>query len=248
MVTGASGCSLPSFGPPEPASDEGQGVLSLWQGFFLAAMAVGALVWGLLIFVLVRYRRNRDGNGDEIPSQNAYNIPVEVVYTVTPILVVAVLFGLSVATEDRVTSLDDDPAVEVEVVGFQWSWQFRYPDENIVITGDVGEPPELVLPVDQAAHLELVSADVAHSFWIPDFLSKRDLIPGVENTIRVTPNKLGSYVGRCGEFCGSDHWSMNFSVHVVPEAEFEVWLDEQRTEQEQAEPAEIEPAEQSEES
>lgn len=227
-VAAAGGCSLPAFGPPDPVSDEGRRILSLWQGFFLTAMGVGALVWGLLIFVLIRYRRNRDGDHDEIPSQTSYNIPIEIVYTLTPVMIVALLFGFSVATENRVTSVDEDPAVEVEVVGFQWSWQFRYPDEGIVVTGDAEQPPEMVLPLDEPAQLELVSSDVAHSFWVPDFLSKRDLIPGVNNVIQVTPDTAGTYVGRCAEFCGLDHWSMYFSVRVVPEPEFQAWLREQQ--------------------
>jgi cytochrome c oxidase subunit 2 len=221
LAVATAGCSLPSGGAPDPASDEGSRIHSLWQGFLLAALAVGALVWGLLVYVLIRYRRRND----DVPQQRPYNIPVEVIYTVTPVLVVAVLFGFSVATENRVTAVDDDDAaVEVEVIGFQWSWQFRYPDEDLIITGVPGEPPEMVLPVDRPAHLRLVSTDVNHSFWVPDFLSKRDLIPGVDNEIQVTPTQTGSYVGRCAEFCGLDHWRMNFSVRVVTDDEYDDWL------------------------
>lgn len=226
-----SGCEVPRFGLPEAATDEADSILSLWQGFFLAALGVGALVWGLILYAIIRFRRGRDGDGDEIPTQKQYNIPVEVVYTVTPILAVAVLFGFSVATEDNVTSLSDDPAVRVDVIGFQWSWQFDYPDEDVSIRGEPGEPPELVLPLGQPAQLHLVSTDVAHSFWVPELLSKRDLIPGVDNTIEVTPNRAGSYTGRCAEFCGLDHWQMAYSLRVVPEAEYETWLAEERNEQ-----------------
>lgn len=222
-----SGCDLPRFGYPKPASDQAESLLELWQGFFVAALGVGALVWGLIIYAIVRFRRNRDDDGDQVPSQKQYNIPVEVVYTVAPILAVAALFSFSVATENDVNSLSDDPAVKVDVTGFQWSWQFDYPDENISVTGEPGEPPELVLPVGQTAQLNLVSTDVDHAFWVPEFLSKRDLIPGVDNTIDVTPNKTGSYTGRCAEFCGLDHWQMYYTVRVVPEDEYDDWLDEQ---------------------
>jgi cytochrome c oxidase subunit 2 len=223
-VTVAAGCELPGFGAPDPRSEEADSIFSLWQGFFLTAMAVGALVWGLLVFVVLRYRRRND----DIPNQKPYNIPVEVVYTVAPILIVAVLFGASVATENAVTDLDPDPVARIDVVGFQWSWQFVYTDDDVTITGEPGEPPELVVPLDQPVELNLVSADVAHSFWVPDFLSKRDLIPGVDNEITVTPNESGTYVGRCAEFCGLDHWRMRYTVRVVPEDEYEDWLDEQR--------------------
>jgi cytochrome c oxidase subunit II len=220
----ASGCSLPNFGAPDPKSTEGESIFSLWQGFFVASIGVAALVWGLIIYSIVRFRRR----GDDIPSQKPYNIPVEIVYTVAPVVAVALLFGFSVATEDTATRIVDDPAARIEVVGFQWSWQFVYPDEDVVVTGEPGEPPEMVIPLDRPTELELVSRDVAHAFWVPDFLSKRDLIPGVDNTITVTPTESGSYVGRCAEFCGLDHWRMFFSVRVVPEDEYEAWLDEQR--------------------
>ena len=223
-----SGCDLPGFGAPDPAAEEGESIWHLWQGFFLAALAVGALVWGLLIYVLVRYRR-RDGD-DSVPSQNAYHIPLEILYTALPVVAVAILFGFSVATQEKVDELGSDPAVTVEVVGFQWSWEFHYVDEGITVTGgtdSTDEPPELVLPVDQPARLRLVSHDVAHSFWVPDFLSKRDLIPGIRNEIEVTPTEVGTFTGRCAEYCGLDHWRMIYSVRVVSQADYEAWLAEE---------------------
>jgi cytochrome c oxidase subunit II len=235
LVTVASGCSLPTFGAPDSAAEEGDSILSLWQGFFLTALGVAGLVWGLLIYVLLRFRKSAnpagggDSDVDELPSQRAYNIPVEVIYTSVPILVVAALFGFSVATEDEVVSLTDDPAVEVDVIGFQWSWQFHYLDEDVTVTPVPGaDPPELVLPVDQPAHLNLITTDIAHSFWVPDFLAKRDLIPGIDNTIEITPTRPGTYVGRCAEFCGLDHWRMYFTVRVVSEDDFAAWIAEHR--------------------
>ncbi len=225
-VTVATGCSLPGFGAPEPRSEQGETIFSLWQGFFVAAMVVGLIVWGLLIFVLLRYRRGRVG--DEVPSQTAYHIPLEVVYTAIPILIVVVLFGVSWAAQDKVTALSADPAVKIDVVGFRWSWQFHYPDEDLTITGEPGRGPEMVIPLGRPTQLRLISDDVNHSFWVPDFLSKRDLIPGVDNVIDVTPTETGEYVGRCAEFCGLDHWRMNFSVRVVDQDEYEDWLDEQK--------------------
>ena len=224
-----AGCDLPGFGSLDPASKEGESVFTLWQGFFLAALAVGALVWGLLIFVILRYRR-RSGDGDEVPSQREYNIPLEIFYTAVPVVIVAVLFGFSVRAEDRVTTLADTPVVTVDVVGFQWSWEFHYVDEEVVIHGTPEDPPELVLPVDQPIHLRLISNDVAHSFWVPDFLSKRDLIPGVDNEIQVIPTKTGTYDGRCAEYCGLDHWKMSYSVKVVSQDDYETWLSKRKAE------------------
>ena len=229
----ASACDVPGFGAPDPRSTQGQSIFDLWRGFFVTAIFVAALVWGLLIFVILRYRRRKDDDDETIPSQNAYNIPIEVIYTVAPILIVACLFTASVITQRKVDKVG--PASQagaiVDVIGFQWSWQFYYPHEKILITGHPGTGPELVLPVDKPAHLRLISADVNHSFWVPDFLSKRDLIPGVRNEIQVNPNKQGSYVGRCAEFCGLDHWQMNFSVRVVSEADYQAWLTRQKAEQ-----------------
>lgn len=267
-------CDLPTFGAPESKSEQGDSITALWQGFFLTAIGVALLVWGLIIYVLVRYRRRRrkqvaapgatgdgdthagdgdththagDGVGDgathvadgdpaedddePLPNQRPYNIPLEIVYTTVPVVIVAVLFGFSVATEENVNRLDPDPAAVVEVVGFQWSWQFVYEDEDVTITGEPGEPPEMVLPVGRPARLVLRTDDVNHAFWVPDFLSKRDLIPGVDNEIDVTPTETGEYVGRCAEFCGLDHWRMTYTVRVVPEDEYEDWLAEQQEEQ-----------------
>ena len=230
----AAGCSR--FGAPDPASEQGDSILALWRGFFIAALFVGALVWGLLIYVLLRYRRGKVGGGDgdgdpgadEIPDQSAYNIPLEVFYTAVPVVAVAVLFAFSWVTERHVNALDDHPAVKVEVVGFQWSWEFRYTDDDVVITGEPGQPPELVVPVDQPTQLKLVSTDVAHSFWVPDFLSKRDLIPGVDNTIDITPTRTGTFQGRCAEYCGLDHWRMYYSVRVVTQDEYDAWIADQQ--------------------
>jgi cytochrome c oxidase subunit 2 len=227
LVSGAAGCSLPSFGAPDPKSEQGESIFSLWQGFFLTALGIAALVWGLLIYSIVRYRRRND----EVPDQTAYHVPLEVFYTAAPVVIVAVLFGFSVATERVATDIDPEPAAEIEVIGFQWSWQFRYPNEEITITGEPGEPPEMVIPVGRPTSLNLIAADVNHSFWVPDFLSKRDLIPGVDNEIDVTPSEEGSYVGRCAEFCGLDHWRMRYTVRVVSEREYEDWIAEQQAAQ-----------------
>ena len=228
LVAGAvllAGCELPSFGAPDPATRQGSDVLSLWKGFFVAAAAVGAIVLGLIVYVAVRFRR-RD---DAIPSQKAAHIPLEIIYTVTPIVIVAVLFGFSIAAEQRITSTVAHPPLTVNVTGFQWGWKFDYPREKVTVLG-TGEkqPPELYLPVDQTTRLVLQTTDVNHSFWVPRFLEKRDLIQGVDNVIDVTPTAIGRYDGRCAEYCGLDHWRMDFIVNVVSKADFDSWVKSQR--------------------
>jgi cytochrome c oxidase subunit 2 len=209
---------------PESASEQGDGIQKLWSGFFLAACAVALLVYVLLIFV--RYRRRPDD--DELPSQSGYHIPLEITYTAIPIVMVAVLFTFSTIVERDVTKVKPDPDVSVEVIGFQWGWQFRYRDDHFTVASPAGGAPEMVLPKGQRVQLRLQTVDVNHSFWVIDFLSKRDLIPGVDNVIDVTPTRAGSFSGRCAEFCGLDHWRMDFSVRVVPPAEYQRWVRKQQ--------------------
>ena len=120
------------------------------------------------------------------------------------------------------------------MIGFQWQWQFRYLDEGFIITGDSeGDPPEMVVPVGSTIRLRLVANDVNHSFWVPRFLSKRDLIPGVRNVINVEVTERGTFTGRCAEFCGLDHWRMYFDVRSVDPAEYRTWVADQRQRLEQ---------------
>ena len=214
------GCELPSLGAPDPASEQGERIHDLWRAFAAAAVGVGVFVTVLLVYVIVRYRR-RD---DEIPDQRPYNIPIEVIYTVTPLLIVAVLFTFSVATQLELDDRSEDPDLRVEVVAFQWDWQFRYPDDEVVVTGTPGEMAELVLPVGRTTRLALQTTDVIHSFWVPRFLSKRDMIPGVDNEMDVTPTRVGVYEGVCAESCGIDHARMRFRVRVLEGADFDAWL------------------------
>jgi cytochrome c oxidase subunit 2 len=158
-----------------------------------------------------------------VPAQREYNVPIEIVYTAIPIVIVAVIFGFNVFTENRVLR-QEDPDLVVEVTGFQWQWQFDYVDENVTITGETNRRPDLVLPVDQRVRFDLRSPDVIHSFWVPEFLQKLDVIPGVDNRMEVVPTREGSYVGRCAEFCGLDHWRMSFTVRIVSQPEFDDWL------------------------
>ena len=221
---GLSACELPSFGAPDPASEQGREVFDLYRAFAAAAAGVGVFVTVLLVYVVIRYRRR----SDDIPSQKPYNVPVEVVYTAIPLLIVVVLFVFSVRTEDRVSAETDSPDLVVDIVGFQWQWQFGYVDEGIVVTGSPETGiPELVLPEGRTTRLELRTTDVNHSFWVPQFLVKRDLIPGIDNAIDVTPTEVGTFDGVCAEYCGLDHGRMRFSVRVLPADEFDRWIDEE---------------------
>lgn len=220
----AAGVAGAGCGMPEPVTEQGESVRQLWTPTMVAAFAVGSLVWALAIWSVVRYRRRND----TLPSQVAEHIPIEIAYTVVPIVVVAVLFVVGAATTTRVEEKVADPDVVVEVEGFQWSWQFTYVEEDVLVSGDGSgtDGPELVLPVDRTTRLDLVSDDVAHSFWVPEFLTKRDLVPGVDNEIDVTPTETGTFRGRCAEYCGLDHWRMYFQVRIVTAEEFAAWVEE----------------------
>jgi cytochrome c oxidase subunit 2 len=126
-------------------------------------------------------------------------------------------------TQHRVTRLSPTPDLSVEVTGFQWGWRFRYPAQNLTVVGDANRPPTLVLPVGANVRLRLVAADVIHSFFVPTFLVKKDMIPGVDNQLEVRPTNTGHFGGVCAEFCGLDHTRMTFSVDVVTPAEFQAF-------------------------
>ena len=222
----AGGCArLPRFGAPDPVTEDGDRILSLWQGSVLAALAVGALVWGLLAWSVLRYRRTRQ----DLPSQRAHNVPIELAYTLTPVLIVAVLFAFTVFTQEKVTAAAPKPDVVVEVVGYQWQWQFRYPDEGVVVLGTTEDPrPTMVLPVGATVRFKLRTTDVIHSFWVPRFLRKLDMTPGVDTEMDVVVEDPGIFPGRCAEYCGLDHARMDFRVEAVSPDAYRAWLDDQR--------------------
>jgi cytochrome c oxidase subunit 2 len=138
---------------------------------------------------------------------------------------VAVIFGFVVKAENTVDATSAQPAVSVRIEGFQWGWRFTYLNADgsaagSPIVGDQFAPPVLRLPAFETVRLTLVSDDVAHSFYVPHFLFKRDLIPGVNNTVELYIDQVGTYVGHCAEFCGLHHADMNFSVQAVPKDQF----------------------------
>ena len=154
---------------------------------------MGILTWGLMLFASVAYRRRR---GDDTPKQLRYNIPIEVLYTVTPIAMVLALVFFTVRDEAQLTKVSNDQAETVNVTGFRWSWTFYYADQDVYDTGipslqDEAALPVLWLPVDEKVQFHLGSPDVIHSFWVPDFLFKLDVIPGRDNVFEVTPMRWG---------------------------------------------------------
>jgi cytochrome c oxidase subunit 2 len=209
------------YGMPRPATREASRMLWLWQVSMVAAIVVGGLTAGLILWAALRYRRRTDA----LPRQTTANVPLEVAYTVLPVVIVAMLFAATYGVQRRVTRVNAADALVVDVTGFDWSWSFRYPS-GVTVTGSVpsAPPPVLVLPVGRPVRLRIASTDVVHSFWVPRFLFKLDAIPGRTNEMQVTVSEAGRFVGRCAEFCGVDHAHMTFEVAALPPAEFDAWL------------------------
>ena len=247
LALGAAGCTSNAFtrlGMPPPVTRQGHTTLTLWQGSWIAAFGVGFVVWGMIIWAVIFHRKR--GEGERIAHQVRYNLPIEMLYTVVPIVMVGVLFFFTARDENYINRLSAHPSVVINVTGYQWSWQFQYPQYRVpgAETGVVtmnGEPwtpghgtsqlPVLVIPTGERVQFDLVSVDVVHAFWIVPFEFKRDVIPGHPNHFQVVPDKTGTFIGRCTEFCGLYHGRMLFKVRIVTQAQFRQWIQAQQTAQ-----------------
>ena len=224
LLTGCSNDSkLTRFGFPSPATKEGPTILTLWQGSWIAAGLVGILTWGLMIWAIVVYRRR---DGDPLPAQTRYNVPLEIAYTIIPWVMVLGLFYFTAKDQSELTKLSGTQTHTVNVQGWRWSWGFNYTEEGAYDVGTPAARPVLYLPVDEKVKFVLTSPDVIHSFWIPAFLMKMDVVPGRHNSFEITPNKLGTFVGKCAELCGADHSRMLFDVKVVNRSEYDAHIAE----------------------
>lgn len=237
-----SGCTANEaffFDMPEPASAEAPIIQNLWNGSWIAVWGVGILTWGLMIWSILAYRRRRI---NEVPEQTKYNIPIEILYTAVPLIMVLGLFWFTAKDQSEILTLDNDQSQTVNAVGFRWSWAFNYLDEDVYAVGMPADSqfvsqdpaiaekqvPTLVLPVDEKVRFELTSPDVIHSFWVPAFLFKMDVIPGKTNVFELTPDKIGTFAGKCAELCGTYHSQMLFNVKVVERPEFNAFIDDLR--------------------
>jgi cytochrome c oxidase subunit 2 len=239
-----SGCADDTEGGrlamPDPASEQGTHVLNLWQGAWIAALITGAVVWGLIFFVVIRYRRR---SHDEIPVQTRYNLPLEIFYTIAPVVMVIVFFSHTVRTQNIVLEDETPPDNIIEVTGQQWSWTFNYGIGEIdqsadddrfddhfsyssyVHDGGTGSYiPTLWLPVGETTRFNLHSPDVIHDFGVPSFLMKMDVVPGRVNHYVITTTREGTFKGKCYELCGVYHSRMLFNVKVVSREAYEQHL------------------------
>jgi cytochrome c oxidase subunit II len=185
------------------------------------------IVFSLLVYSIVKYRRRRGDEGREPPQVYGSN-QVELAWTVIPVLIVLVLF---LATARVIHSIQDAPephgTIDVTVIGHQFWWEFRYPGLGIVTAN------ELHVPVSDPSHptptfLTLLSADTDHSFWVPRLAGKTDLIPNRVNHTWIDPHETGLYLGQCAQYCGTEHAEMLLRVYVDSQEQFDRWVREQR--------------------
>ena len=218
------------IGWPQGVTDQSQAMRQLWIGSIIAALVVGMLTWGLIFYAIMRYKKR----SEELPRQTAYNLPLEIVYSIVPFIIIAALFFYTVVVQNKVQARSADPDVTVAVNAFKWNWQFVYPGtsdpngEPVDTVGTSTEIPILVVPTDRTVQFDLASADVTHAFWVPEFLFKLQAIPGRENgrdnVFEITVREPGAYVGRCAMLCGTYHAYMNFEVRAVSPEDYDQYI------------------------
>jgi cytochrome c oxidase subunit 2 len=214
LVLAVAGCA------PRSVTEEGRAIYNLYNLFMYIAAVVFVVVSGLVIWSVLRYRRR----GDELPDQVHGNNRLELLWTLIPTVIVLFLFVVTMQAQDKALDQSGQADVNVTVTAFQWSWRFTYEGTGAEVLGTPDSIPELVLPVGQTVRVKLVSADVVHSFYVPQTLFKRQAIPGTENEFDLTFEKAGLYHGQCTQFCGLQHPDMVFRVRVVGQGEYQSWL------------------------
>jgi cytochrome c oxidase subunit 2 len=207
---------------PAPATQQARAVTDLWTVFIVAAAVVGALVWGLITFDILRYRR-KAADATKIQPQIHDAPRLEIAWTAGPIILVLILFWLTLGALDRIDARDPGK-VTVDVTAFRWQWKFDYPGTDVSVTGGPDTPAEMVVPAGEPIHIVLTATDVAHAFFVPAFLFKRDAIPGRPNEFDLTIDAPGAYGGQCAEFCGVFHDRMLLTVRAVTRPEYDAWL------------------------
>jgi cytochrome c oxidase subunit 2 len=224
LLTSCSSENISGMGFPKDVSSVNETTVPLWQGAWIAAGVVGVFTAILIMWPVFRHRRK----GDEVPKQTQYNVPVEIAYTIIPFIIVAVLFYFTAVKETAITKVSaaDKISHVIDVNGFQWSWQFTYRDNPAAptITGTPAKPPTLVLPKGERVRFNINSTDVVHGFWIPAYMIQMQNLPGVENHLEFTANKIGTYPGRCNILCGRNHSQMLFKVKVVSPSAYQKYI------------------------
>jgi cytochrome c oxidase subunit II len=257
MTAGCDANTVENLGLRAPLTTQARLAVTLWQGSWIAALAVGVVVWGGILWAVTFHRKR----GDHIPHQVRYNLPIEILYTVVPFIMIGVLFYFTARDENRIDSLSAKPQVVVDVTGFQWSWEFQYPGYAVknsahgvtevgsMWNGSLPAPnngsncehpqtsadcnlPLLEIPDHETVRFNLTSNDVVHSFWVLPFDFKRDVLPDHPNHFQVYPTSTlytgPDTIGRCSELCGLYHSRMLFRIKIVTPAQFTAWVTQQQ--------------------
>jgi cytochrome c oxidase subunit 2 len=230
----ASGLLASDLGSPHGVTTNAKYVHHLWNVTWLFAVPIAAIVVGLILWCVIRYRRKP--GSDIARSQFQYHIPIEAAYTIIPLVIVAIVFGFMFNAENKVNAVSKNPDLKITVNGFQWGWQFVYPNKhqqvgtvaNELDINSNDDLPVLVIPTNRTVQFHVVSLDVVHTFYVPEFLFQRDMIPGVDNTFDLNVTTPGVYPGQCNNICGQYHAYMRFLVDAMPPAEFDTWYSQQK--------------------
>ncbi|MBB3022263.1 cytochrome c oxidase subunit 2 [Helcobacillus massiliensis] len=218
-------------------TDQTGRIISMWTGSWMTLLAVGLLVWGLAMWCAIAYRRKKHDKG--FPVQLRYHVPIELTFTLIPVVMIMTLFYFTQRDINEIENLKADPDYTVNVVAKQWAWDFNYVDDDVhepagVQSFRTGEPgaekdlPVLYVPVNKTVEFQLDSRDVVHSFWVVDFLYKKDIFPGHTTVFQVTPTAEGTFPAKCAELCGEYHSDMLFNLKVVSQEEFDAHMKELR--------------------
>lgn len=220
LLVGGCAMALPDWRTFQPISDFGDVSLDIYRDLLWWTGGIFVVVELLLLYALIRFRRRK---GDStVPSQVHGFTALEIGWTLIP---AAILFFIAIPTVRGIFLVQGPPPgdpLEITVVGHQWWWEFQYPELGIVTAN------EMHVPVGRTANLTLTSADVIHSFWVPQIGGKRDLNPGSENRLWFTPTETGTFYGQCAELCGTSHANMRMRVMVDDSASFAEWASSMR--------------------
>lgn len=232
-----SGCSQQEFSrgflPGVPGvTNHTDRITGLWTTSWIVLWGIGIIAWGLMFYAIIVYRRRKGETG--LPPQLRYNNPIETLFTIVPLIITVGFFAFTARDMAAIEQPNLNPDVKIQVVAKQWSWDFNYVDGNVFdsgiqsqFAGEEGSDaalPTLYLPVNKSVKVELTSHDVIHSFWVIDFLYKKDMFPGRSNFMYFTPQVEGTYKGKCAELCGEYHSMMLFNVKVVSQAEYDAHI------------------------
>ncbi len=225
------------LGLQPPANDLAQQLYGFHDVLLIIITLIALFVTGLLIYVMVRFRKSANPN----PTKITHNLKLEIAWTVIPVLILA---GICFPSLALLYAQDDTPEnieLTVKAIGKQWYWTYEYPDhgsfeiDSIMLTDEeaeaAGKPRllatdnPLVLPADTNIRVQITAGDVLHAFTVPAFGVKRDAVPGRLNEVWISEvSEPGTYYGQCSELCGTAHAYMPIEVKIVPKEEFEAWV------------------------